>query len=101
LVNKGTYIGGYKHKSPGYPFINNLMGVVDAPGTTPYIPDMPEIAMQDKNGCIKFAFTGYCMKCKDKTHAKHCENTILRNGRPAMKGWCTECGTRMYKIGRN
>jgi len=44
--------------------------------------------------------TFYCVKCRasktvdeDKT-----ERTTLKNGRPAAKGVCPDCGTGMFKI---
>lgn len=42
--------------------------------------------------------TAYCVKCKAKTEMKDVETVTMKNGRPAMKGKCTVCGTGMYKI---
>ena len=42
----------------------------------------------------------YCMKCKDKREMKNAEQTTMKNGRPATKGICPECGTKMFKIGK-
>jgi len=44
------------------------------------------------------AETGYCVKCKSKRDMKNAEKVTMKNGRPAMKGSCTVCGTGMYKI---
>ena len=44
------------------------------------------------------AETGYCVKCKAKKEMKDTENVTMKNGRKAMKGKCTSCGTGMYKI---
>jgi len=41
---------------------------------------------------------GYCMKCKEKRDMKDTEEVTMKNGRKAMKGKCTVCGTGMYKI---
>jgi len=41
---------------------------------------------------------GYCVKCKDKKEIGSPEQVTMKNGRPAMKGKCAECGTGMYKI---
>ena len=41
---------------------------------------------------------GYCVKCKAKKEMKDTENVTMKNGRKAMKGKCTSCGTGMYKI---
>ena len=40
----------------------------------------------------------YCVKCKEKREMKDTERVTMKNGRPAMKGTCTVCGTGMYKI---
>ena len=44
---------------------------------------------------------GYCVKCKDKREIKDAEDTVLKNGRPATKGVCATCGTKMFKIGKS
>ena len=41
---------------------------------------------------------GYCMKCKTKREMKETEVVTMKNGRKALKGKCTVCGTGMYKI---
>jgi RNase P subunit RPR2 len=40
----------------------------------------------------------YCVKCKAKSEMKDTQRITMKNGRPAMKGTCTKCGTGMYKI---
>jgi len=42
--------------------------------------------------------TAYCVKCKAKKDMKKAEEVTMKNGRPAMKGSCGDCGTGMYKI---
>ncbi len=42
--------------------------------------------------------TAYCVKCKAKTEMNEVETVTMKNGRPAMKGKCSVCGTGMYKI---
>lgn len=41
---------------------------------------------------------GYCMKCKNKTVMKETIRVEMKNGKPAMKGKCSVCGTGMYLI---
>ena len=41
---------------------------------------------------------GYCVKCKAKKEIKDAKQVTMKNGRPAMQGKCTDCGTGMYKI---
>ncbi len=40
----------------------------------------------------------YCVKCKQKREMKDVEKVTMKNGRPAMKGKCSVCGTGMYKM---
>jgi RNase P subunit RPR2 len=41
---------------------------------------------------------GYCVKCKAKRIMTEATEVTMKNGRPAVKGKCSECGTGMYKI---
>lgn len=41
---------------------------------------------------------GYCMSCKSKRTMVDPEEVEMKNGRPAMKGTCKKCGTKMFKI---
>jgi hypothetical protein len=41
---------------------------------------------------------GYCVKCKAEREIRNEERVTMKNGRPAVKGKCTTCGTGMYKI---
>ena len=40
----------------------------------------------------------YCVKCKAKREMSEAKKVTMKNGRPAMKGVCSKCGTGMYKI---
>lgn len=40
----------------------------------------------------------YCVKCKKKQMAKNLTHTVLKNGRDAMKGECSVCGTKVMKF---
>lgn len=40
----------------------------------------------------------YCMKCKKKQAMKDTQTVTMKNGRKALKGKCSVCGTGMYKI---
>ena len=42
---------------------------------------------------------GYCMKCRTKREMKNPEKVTLKNGRPATKGTCPNCGTKVFRIG--
>ena len=42
----------------------------------------------------------YCMKCKEKREMANPEAIFNKNGTPATRGTCPECGTGMYRMGR-
>jgi hypothetical protein len=41
----------------------------------------------------------YCVKCRAKKEVANPEKVTMKNGKPAMKAKCPDCGTGMYKIG--
>lgn len=43
---------------------------------------------------------GYCMKCKSKKEMSNPEQIAMKNGKPATKGVCPSCGTKMFRIGK-
>ena len=44
--------------------------------------------------------TAYCMKCRKKMEIKNPEQVTLKNGRPATQGVCSDCGTKVFRIGK-
>jgi RNase P subunit RPR2 len=42
----------------------------------------------------------YCMKCRAKKEMKNAQAIKMKNGKPATKGTCPACGTKMFKIGK-
>ena len=44
--------------------------------------------------------TGYCLKCRESREMQDAEQVTMKNGRPATRGKCGECGAGMYKIGK-
>lgn len=44
--------------------------------------------------------TAYCVKCRAKVEIKNPTNTVLKNKRPAVKGVCPRCGTKVFRIGK-
>ena len=44
--------------------------------------------------------TAYWVKCIEKREIKDPQETQLKNGRPAVKGTCPECGTNVFRIGK-
>ena len=45
------------------------------------------------------ALQAYCVKCKAKKDIKDPEEITMKNGKPALKGKCPDCGTGMFRIG--
>jgi len=41
---------------------------------------------------------GRCMRCKQQREMKDAQETTMKNGLKAMKGVCSVCGTKMFKI---
>jgi len=42
----------------------------------------------------------YCVKCKANIEIKNPQNVTLKNGKPAIKGVCPNCGTSVFRIGK-
>ncbi|MFC2034246.1 DUF5679 domain-containing protein [Chloroflexota bacterium] len=42
----------------------------------------------------------YCLKCRTKVSPKNHEHITLKNGRPAVRGVCPTCGTKVFRIGQ-
>lgn len=41
----------------------------------------------------------YCVKCKVRTASGDIEAVTMKNGRPATRSTCVECGTKKLPIG--
>jgi DNA-directed RNA polymerase subunit RPC12/RpoP len=41
----------------------------------------------------------YCVKCRKKVEMKKPHVELMKNKRPATRGECPECGTRIFKMG--
>ena len=46
------------------------------------------------------AVSGYCLKCKTQREIKGAQAITMKNGKPATKGSCPNCGTTIFKIGK-
>ena len=42
----------------------------------------------------------YCVKCRKKVEIKNAQSVKLKNGKPATKGLCPNCGTKVFRIGK-
>jgi hypothetical protein len=45
------------------------------------------------------AIQGYCVKDKKMVDIKNPEAYLMKNNRPAMRGTCPDCGTKVFRIG--
>jgi len=43
---------------------------------------------------------GYCVKCRTKSEMKNPKSVTMKNGRPAVKGTCPTCSSKMFRIGK-
>jgi len=43
----------------------------------------------------------YCFKCRRKVEIRNAQRVILKNGRPATRGVCPACGTKVFRIGQS
>jgi predicted GH43/DUF377 family glycosyl hydrolase len=43
----------------------------------------------------------YCVKCRAKKKMRNPESITMKNGRPATRGTCPTCGTKMFRIGKS
>ena len=43
----------------------------------------------------------YCMKCRAKREMRDARAITMKNGRPATRGTCPVCGTKMFRIGKS
>lgn len=41
---------------------------------------------------------GYCVKCREKRDIKDGKQVELKNGRAAVQGLCSVCGTKIMKF---
>ena len=41
----------------------------------------------------------YCFKCRAKREINNPAQVTLKNGRPATRGTCPTCETKMFRIG--
>jgi len=42
----------------------------------------------------------YCVKCRAKKEMQNVQEITMKNGKPASKGECPDCGTKMFRIGQ-
>jgi len=50
-------------------------------------------------GMVGYLTKAYCVKCKKSVEMKDPKKVKLKNGKPATKGSCPKCGTKVFRIG--
>ena len=58
-------------------------------------PDQEFATMSTPSASVEI----YCVKCKAKTASQDIEAVTMKNGRPATRSVCVECGTKKFRIG--
>ena len=43
----------------------------------------------------------YCMKCRKKVEIKNPQKITMKNGKPATRGICPKCSTKVFRIGKS
>ena len=44
--------------------------------------------------------TGYCLRCRESREIQSAQQVTMKNGRPATRGKCGECGATMFRMGK-
>jgi len=50
-------------------------------------------------GAVGTLVKAYCVKCKKSVEMKDAKKVKLKNDKPATKGTCPKCGTKVFRIG--
>ena len=58
-----------------------------------------ELEEKKKRADAVSEIVAYCMRCKKKQNMSSPEKVTMKNGKPATRGICSVCGTKMFKIG--
>ena len=51
-----------------------------------------------RKGEPTMATEAYCVKCREKREMQDEEVVTMKNGRPALKGVCPVCGTKLFRL---
>jgi len=60
------------------------------------VPEPPKFVPQE----YEHQFEHYCVKCKTRRWIGNPQEEILKNGRDAVRGNCTVCGIKVFRIGK-
>ncbi|MDW8045499.1 MAG: DUF5679 domain-containing protein [Nitrososphaerota archaeon] len=43
----------------------------------------------------------YCFKCKSKVEIKNPTDKVMKNGRVGIEGTCSNCGAKVFRVGKS
>ena len=66
------------------------------PAAKPKPPPKPKPAPEAKGGGV----TGYCVRDKKKVEIQEPKAVETKNGRPAIRGTCPDCGGSIFRLGK-
>ncbi|HIH02260.1 TPA: hypothetical protein HA259_09415 [Thermoplasmata archaeon] len=69
------------------------------PPATPLQHEMLIYITHCDSGAVGYLVKAYCVKCKKSVEMKDAKKVKLKNGKPATKGSCPKCGTKVFRIG--
>ncbi len=49
-------------------------------------------------GGMDMATEAYCVKCREKREMKDEQEVTMKNGRNAVQGICSVCGTKLFRM---
>jgi len=49
---------------------------------------------------LSYKIQAYCVKCKTKRDIDNPTQSVLKNGRSAIRGTCSSCGTKVFRLGK-
>lgn len=66
-----------------------------------YTPEGKLVMNKHKSKQRRYSsMTAYCMKCRKKVEMVSPKQITMKNGRPALTGTCSYCGTKLFRIGK-
>ena len=68
-------------------------------GGWPAAPESEEPRRGDHPSKEASTVEGYCVKCKSKKQMENPTKITMKNGKPATRGACPNCGTKIFRIG--
>ena len=60
--------------------------------------DEIESKLNQTKTTIQSNIEAYCVKCRQKRTIDNPKETTMKNGRPAVRGTCSSCGTKVFRI---